>query len=69
MLGELSYRDALQQRLELMKPSRALIEDFNRHHEIKYSPRVVDLIDLLHRKGRHVYLVTGGFRQVCDDTS
>jgi len=58
------FQDALTDRLSIIQPSKHDISTFLEKHPFKFTPGLVELIELLHKKGKIVYLVSGGFRQV-----
>jgi phosphoserine phosphatase len=62
MGGDVKFEDALSARLEIIKPSRASIEQCLVDHPLVLSKGVEDLIKALQQRGTHVYLVSGGFR-------
>ncbi len=64
MGGAVPFEDALRARLELIRPSRGLIDDCLTAHPPRLTPGVADLIAALTARGTHVYLVTGGFREM-----
>lgn len=64
MGGSVLFQDALQARLNIIKPSRDDIVNFLAKHPLELTPGIEELIDTLHSQGRLVYLVSGGFRQV-----
>uniref|UniRef100_A0A7S4HLU8 phosphoserine phosphatase n=2 Tax=Odontella aurita TaxID=265563 RepID=A0A7S4HLU8_9STRA len=62
MEGDTKFEDALAARLDIIRPSRASIENCLRDHPLRLSPNVDVLIEKLNEKGTDVYLVSGGFR-------
>lgn len=66
MGGGMSFREALQTRLDLINPPQQAVEDFVQQNPPKLSPGVKELMDTLHSKGKTVYLVSGGFRQMIE---
>jgi len=64
MGGNVSFRDALEQRLRVMQPTRQTVETYLANNEPKISPGVAELFDALRANGKTVYLVSGGFRQM-----
>ncbi len=62
MGGTMTFREALEKRLNLIKPSKKIIQDFNNHNKCQLTSGVKELIDILHKKSIHVYLVSGGFQ-------
>eukprot|EP00919_Chromeraceae_sp_WS-2016_P050863 GHVR01120535.1.p1 GENE.GHVR01120535.1~~GHVR01120535.1.p1 ORF type:complete len:236 (+),score=59.74 GHVR01120535.1:366-1073(+) len=66
MEGSLLFHDALKKRLDVMKPSKDDMDIFFNNERLKLSKGVEELIRLLHARGTHVYLISGGFRVVCE---
>lgn len=64
MTGQVLFQDALTARLNIIRPSRQDISIFLAERPSRFSEGAVELIALLHQQGKHVYLVSGGFRQV-----
>jgi len=64
MGGNVPFRDALESRLSLIKPSRKDVETFLVKHPFILTRGIEQVIQTLHRKGVHVYLVSGGFTQM-----
>ena len=64
MGGSVPFHEALEARLNLMKPSYSEIESCHAKHPLQLTPGVADLISLLHKCKTDVYLVSGGFRQM-----
>ena len=63
MGGNMSFRQALQKRLDIIKPSTKNLEDFNKRSKgCLLTPGIKELVDLLHKRKVHVYLVSGGFK-------
>lgn len=62
MDGNIKFEDALAARLDIIKPSRNDIASCLEKHPLRLSPGVDKLVDALHKRGTHVYLVSGGFR-------
>ena len=65
MGGQVLFQDALAARLDLIKPTRADIDACLTKHPLKLTKGVQKVVELLHARGTFVYLVSGGFRQVC----
>lgn len=57
MGGEMTFREALEQRLNLMKPSKSDLNNYLANHTIQMTPGVIDLVAELHRRNVDVYLV------------
>eukprot|EP01061_Rhynchopus_euleeides_P006988 TRINITY_DN15947_c0_g1_i2.p1 TRINITY_DN15947_c0_g1~~TRINITY_DN15947_c0_g1_i2.p1 ORF type:complete len:190 (+),score=84.52 TRINITY_DN15947_c0_g1_i2:35-571(+) len=64
MGGGVTFQEALTARLELMQPTKKHLDDFLAANPPKLSPGVADFITALKGKGKHVYLVSGGFTQM-----
>jgi phosphoserine phosphatase len=64
MNGNMSFEDALQARLAIIKPSKKIVDSFNSANPPKISPYVKELIQKFHNKQVPVYLVSGGFHAV-----
>lgn len=68
MGGQVLFQDALAARLNVIKPSQADVMQYLQEREQSSAPRLTpgiqELVDKLHTKGKIVYLVSGGFRQV-----
>jgi len=66
MGGNMSFRTALQTRLNLIQPTRQRLEQFLLNHPSQLTDGVAELIDLLHERKIPVYLITGGFHSIVD---
>lgn len=64
MSGNLSFREALKIRLQLINPSKQLLDEFIKTQSDKLTPGAKCLVDHLHMKKIPVYLVSGGFRYI-----
>jgi phosphoserine phosphatase len=62
MEGGMKFQDALRARLDLLKPARPQIEQCLLERPLQLTPGIQELVDKLHAAGKHVYLVSGGFR-------
>ncbi|EWM28890.1 phosphoserine phosphatase [Nannochloropsis gaditana] len=62
MGGSVLFQDALKGRLDLIKPSRADIQNCLLRHPATLSPGVKEFVGRLQARGTAVYLVSGGFR-------
>ena len=69
MEGSVDFRTALDQRLSLIQPTKQDFDVLLKQHPVVLSPGVQELIDLLHARGTHVYLVSGGFRQMINSVA
>jgi phosphoserine phosphatase len=61
MGGSMPFHEALKARLDIIKPSRQLIEGCLRAHPPRLTPGIAELIAALRAHGKRVYLVSGGF--------
>ena len=66
MGGNMSFRTALQARLNLIQPTRARLELFLVNHPSQLTPGISELINVLHERQVAVYLITGGFHSIVD---
>lgn len=64
MGGNVSFREALRERLNIVKPSRQNVSDFISQHPPQFTPGIKDVVSKLHEKGVPVYLVSGGFHNI-----
>lgn len=64
MGGTTPFHVALEQRLNLIQPSHDMVKACLEKHPLELTPGMKELADTLRRKGKHVYLVSGGFRQM-----
>ena len=66
--GLTPFHDALAQRLDTMRPSRAQLDALlaKRTPADVLTPRALVVIEALRARGTHVYLVSGGFRQMIE---
>ena len=66
MGGNMSFRTALQARLNLIQPTSSRLEQFLINHPSQLTDGIAELIDLLHERKIPVYLITGGFHSIVD---
>ncbi|XP_033746777.1 phosphoserine phosphatase-like isoform X2 [Pecten maximus] len=66
MGGGVSFRMALTERLNIVKPSRKNLADFLEQHTPDFSPRIKELIGLLQERNVAVYLVSGGMTTIIE---
>ena len=64
MGGTTLFQNALKARLDLIKPSIENLENIQKEHPLQFTPRLEELIEILHKKRKNIYLVSGGFRQM-----
>jgi phosphoserine phosphatase len=61
MNGDMTFREALTERLAIIKPHRQTLDRFLRTHPCRLTPGIESLVAKLHARGTDVYLVSGGF--------
>ncbi|CAK9798339.1 Phosphoserine phosphatase [Anthophora quadrimaculata] len=61
MQGDLTFRQALLDRLNIIKPSLAQIKQFLASHPLKLSPGIKTLITALKTRKKQIFLISGGF--------
>ncbi|UJR15594.1 hypothetical protein I4U23_002530 [Adineta vaga] len=66
MGGNMSFRTALQARLNLIKPTLQSLQQFLIHHPSELTDGISKLISVLHERQIPVYLITGGFHSIVD---
>ena len=66
MGGTVPFEIALENRLDLIRPSRAMVADCMKKHPPRLTPGCAELLRRLHARGVHVYLISGGFHQMID---
>mmetsp|Transcript_27298 Transcript_27298/g.76211 ORF Transcript_27298/g.76211 Transcript_27298/m.76211 type:complete len:224 (-) Transcript_27298:167-838(-) len=64
MQGGVKFQDALKARLEVMAPTQKNLDDFIASHDLPLTPGITELVCLLLKKGKDVYLVSGGFEEM-----
>ncbi|TMS39956.1 hypothetical protein L596_006403 [Steinernema carpocapsae] len=64
MNGNVSFREALKMRLDIMKPTYEHLETYALTHTPKLTPGIRELVDTLHARNVDVFLVSGGFRRL-----
>uniref|UniRef100_A0A183C5F4 glucuronosyltransferase n=1 Tax=Globodera pallida TaxID=36090 RepID=A0A183C5F4_GLOPA len=64
MNGQMSFRQALLHRLELLRPTKAQFEQFVSEFSPKLTEGIVELVTVLHKYGIDLFIVTGGFVEV-----
>lgn len=68
MGGDVPFEVALANRLAVMKPTQAQLKEMLAAHPVEewLTPGILDLIGALKAKGKHVFLVSGGFREMSE---
>ena len=64
MGGSVLFEVALQARLDLIRPSRAQVDQIAAEGQLHLTPRIAELVARLLELGKRVCLVSGGFRQM-----
>lgn len=64
MDGNMLFEDSLGERLSLIQPSKNELTDCIEKHQFKLSNAIENVVELLHNRGVHVYLISGGFKQM-----
>ncbi|KAL5077963.1 hypothetical protein RYX36_016947 [Vicia faba] len=64
MGGSVPFEEALAARLSLFNPSLSQVQNFLELRPPRLSPGIVELIQKLKANRKHVYLISGGFRQM-----
>ena len=64
MGGAMPYHQALETRLKIMRPSQREVAQMLEERPAALTAGAVAFVDALHERGQHVYLVSGGFRQL-----
>ncbi|XP_058788472.1 phosphoserine phosphatase, chloroplastic-like [Vicia villosa] len=64
MGGSVPFEEALSARLSLFNPSLSQVQNFLEQRPPRLSPGIHELIQKLKANGKHVYLISGGFRQM-----
>lgn len=61
MGGQMSYKETLEARLNLIRPSQATMKSFLKDTPIKFTKGIPALVRKLQDRGVAIFLVTGGF--------
>lgn len=61
MVGKANFREALAQRLEIIRPSTKILTQYMATNPPRLTENVEELITKLHQRGVEVYLISGGF--------
>jgi len=64
MGGNVTFQESLAARLGIMKPKLAQVEEKIAREPAALTPGITDLVKLLHKLGKKVYLVSGGFHRM-----
>ncbi|KAF7838529.1 phosphoserine phosphatase, chloroplastic [Senna tora] len=64
MGGSVPFEDALAARLSLFSPSLSQVQNFLEQRPPRLSPGIQELVEKLKANHIHVYLISGGFRQM-----
>ena len=68
MGGDVPFEVALANRLAVMKPSKRQLDQMMEAHPVESwrTPGILELIGALQAKGKRVFLVSGGFREMSE---
>jgi len=64
MAGKIPFQESFKNRLDMLQPTRQMLEDFATDRPPTLSPHVAALIKKLHERGTRVYLVSGGLSEL-----
>jgi len=64
MGGEIPFENALEARLQIIKPSEQNVSDVLAMHPLQLTDGFKEMLALVRSRGTEVYLVSGGFRQM-----
>uniref|UniRef100_A0A0N5BUE6 Phosphoserine phosphatase n=1 Tax=Strongyloides papillosus TaxID=174720 RepID=A0A0N5BUE6_STREA len=64
MNGSMTFREALQLRLDIMRPTKKQFFEYIENYEPLLTKDILNLIKTLQIRGAKVYLVSGGFRKI-----
>lgn len=64
MGGDIPFENALEARLEIIKPSEQNVTDVLATHPLQLTDGFKEMLERVRRRGTEVYLVSGGFRQM-----
>eukprot|EP00117_Sycon_ciliatum_P000804 scpid70002/ scgid6723/ Phosphoserine phosphatase; L-3-phosphoserine phosphatase; O-phosphoserine phosphohydrolase len=66
MGGGMTFRTSLQKRMDLCKPSLAQVESFVDKSGFTLTDGIQEIVEALHERGTHVYMVSGGFSHLIE---
>lgn len=66
MGGDVLFQDAISARLDIIKPSRAMIAALCDSHSFPLTPGMPELFNELREQKKHIYLVSGGLFQMIE---
>ncbi|XP_071946461.1 phosphoserine phosphatase-like [Antedon mediterranea] len=69
MNGNITFRETLIARLDIIKPSKQQVTDFIEKNPPKLTNGVSELVNTLQSRGVDVYLVTGGFMSIVSEVA
>lgn len=64
MTGTMTFQEAMELRLNIIRPSMGQIRDFIQQSPPTLSPGIKELVNTLHSRNVPVYLISGGFRSM-----
>lgn len=66
MRGGMTFREALERRLDLIKPTARMLQEYIEQNPPRLSTGIEELVAQLQSRGVAVYLVSGGFRSIIE---
>lgn len=69
MRGGMTFREALERRLELIKPTARMLQEYIEQNPPRLSTGIEELVAQLQSRGVAVYLVSGGFRSIIESVA
>lgn len=69
MRGGMTFREALDRRLELIKPTARMLQEYIEQNPPRLSAGIEELVAQLQSRGVAVYLVSGGFRSIIESVA
>lgn len=64
MQGDMTFRQSLEERLNIIKPNLMQIKQFLASHPIKLSPGIKTLVTTLQNHKKQIFLISGGFHSL-----
>ncbi|XP_012254978.1 phosphoserine phosphatase isoform X3 [Athalia rosae] len=61
MQGNMSFRESLGIRLNIIRPTQNQVKDFIRTHPVRLTPGIKTLVDTIQSQNKQVFLISGGF--------
>ncbi|PBC26214.1 phosphoserine phosphatase isoform X1 [Apis cerana] len=64
MQGDMTFRQSLEERLNIIKPNLMQIKQFLASHPIKLSPGIKTLVTTLQNHKKQIFFISGGFHSL-----